>query len=649
MLGGILDSALRNLSLGLILLAVMRGLRLRSPSVEMTVWTAFLAGALAMPALVHLSPISLPRPAIPWAEMAPPAPSTAPPDEQANSSSAATAPPKIKTAPPRIATASIDVLALATDVYLVVAGGLLARILIGLAVMQRRRSRARPLREDWVGDADMCVSVDVAAPVVFGGTILFPSAYEGWSVAQRRAVLAHERSHLAGCDFYVQLVALLHRALFWPSPLSWWLVNRLSALAETICDDAAVASLGDRASYASVLLEIAGRARPVPIGVAMARRADVGKRVETILKETKMAQPLTWKKKASIALAILPASMLAASAVAQNAAWAAPQSHVDLSAAELERLEPYLGLYRLDPKLEPDTALGLVRQGDRVVAHLTGWNSRDVTLEKDGDLLFDGKPLHLRNIVLAEGKVTSAELYWRERNVGVERIDADEAKQIADLYVQRRDEQTAPQKLAGVDPKLFDNYVGFYRLSDQKVLAVTREGDRLFNQTTGQRKFEIFPESDRKFFYTISAAQVSFEPDSDGRIVALVLHQDGRERRAPRISAEDAAKTNDAQAHRLAEEERPRTVAAVDPKLYEGYIGIYSLNPGAIFTATREGDKLFMQLTGQKKFEIFPESAKEFFYTIVAAQISFQTDDRGKAVKLVLHQNGWDMPAERID
>ena len=35
--------------------------------------------------------------------------------------------------------------------------------------------------------------------------------------------------------------------------------------------------------------------------------------------------------------------------------------------------------------------------------------------------------------------------------------------------------------------------------------------------------------------------------------------------------------------------------------------------------------------------------------TIVAAQISFQTDDRGKAVKLVLHQNGWDMPAERID
>jgi hypothetical protein len=33
----------------------------------------------------------------------------------------------------------------------------------------------------------------------------------------------------------------------------------------------------------------------------------------------------------------------------------------------------------------------------------------------------------------------------------------------------------------------------------------------------------------------------------------------------------------------------------------------------------------------------------------VAAQISFQTDEQGRAVGLVLHQNGWDMPAERID
>ena len=489
-----------------------------------------------------------------------------------------------------------DALALATGVYLIVAGGLLARICVGLAVMQTRRSRARPLRAAWIGEGDVRVSAEIAAPVAFGRTILLPSECESWSDLRRRAVLAHERAHLAGGDFPLLLLALLHRALFWPSPLSWWLVPRLSLLAETTCDQAAIEALGDRASYASILIEIASRARPAPIGVAMARRADVGKRLDAIFKETKMAPALTWKKKALIALAVSPALAIAASAVAQNTAPAASREQHELSAADLEKLAPYLGAYRLDPKLEPDTAVRLTREDNRMVAHVTGWNPRDVTLGKDGDLLFDSKPLHMRDIVLADGKVTAAEFYWHDRYIGLQRIDDDEAKRIADLYVQRRDEQAAPHNVVAVDPKLFDNYVGFYRLSEQKVFSVTREGDHLFNQTTGQRKFEIFPESDRKFFYTISAAQVSFEPDADGRIVALVLHQDGRERRAPRISAEDAAKTNDAYARRLADEERPRALVPVDPKVYDGYVGRYALDPGRIFTATREGVRLFMQL-----------------------------------------------------
>ena len=378
----------------------------------------------------------------------------------------------------------------------------------------------------------------------------------------------------------------------------------------------------------------------------MTRRADVGKRLDAILKEMKMASALTWNKKALIALAVSPALALAASAVAQNKAPAGEQH--ELSAADLEKLAPYLGDYGLDPKLEPDTAARLTREDNRMVAYVTGWNPRDVTLGKDGDLLFGSKPLHMRDIVLADGKVTAAEFYWHDRYIGLQRIDDDEAKRVADLYVQRRDEQAAPHNVVAIDLKLFDNYVGFYRLSEQKVLSVTREGDHLFNQTTGQRKFEIFPESDRKFFYTIFAAQTSFEPDADSRIVALVLHQDGRERRAPRISAEDAAKTNDAYTH-LAGEERPRALVPVDPKVYDAYVGRYALDPGRIFTATREGARLLMQLSDQKKFEIFPESERDFFYTIVAAQISFQTDEQGRVVGLVLHQNGWDMPAERID
>jgi beta-lactamase regulating signal transducer with metallopeptidase domain len=662
MLAVILDSALRSFGLGVFLIAVMWGLRVRSSSVEIVVWTAFLVGALAMPALVRLSPLSLPIGSIPGVaagpltgvEAGPPTPAVSPPARASSAASettsaAMTAPVSIETGTQGGAARANDALALATGVYLIVAGGLLARICVGLAVMQTRRSRARRLRAAWIGEGDVRVSAQIAAPVVFGRTILLPSECESWSDLRRRAVLAHERAHLAGGDFPLQLLALLHRALFWPSPLSWWLVPRLSLLAETTCDQVAIEALGDRASYASILVEIASRARPAPIGVAMARRADVGKRLDAIFKETKMGPPLTWKKKALIAFAVSPALAIAAIAVAQNTAPAASREQHELSSTDLGKLAPYLGAYRLDPKLEPDTAVRLTRENNRIVAHAIGWNPRDVTLGKDGDLLFDSKPLHVRDIVLADGKVTAAEVYWQDRYIGVQRIDDDEAKRIADLYVQRRDEQAAPRNVVAVDPKLFDNYVGFYRLSEQKVFSVTREGDHLFNQTTAQRKFEIFPESDRKFFYTISAAQVSFEPDADGRIVALVLHQDGRERRAPRISAEDAAKTNDAYARRLAEEERPRALVPVDPKIYDNYVGRYALDPGRTFTATREGVRLFMQLADQKKFEIFPESERDFFYTIVAAQISFQTDEQGRAVGLVLHQNGWDMPAERID
>jgi beta-lactamase regulating signal transducer with metallopeptidase domain len=663
MLAVILDSALRSLGLGVFLIVVMWGLRVRSSSVEIAVWTAFLVGALAMPALVRLSPLSLPLGSIPGlaagpptgVEAGPPTPAVSPPARASSAASettsaAITAPVSIEAGTRRTAArATNDALALATGVYLIVAGGLLARICVGLAVMQTLRSRSRPLRAAWIGEGDVRVSGEIAAPVVFGRTILLPSECESWSDLRRRAVLTHERAHLAGGDFALQLLALLHRALFWASPLSWWLVPRLSLLAETTCDQAAVEALGDRASYASILVEIASRAQPAPIGVAMARRADVGKRLDAILKETKVASAITWKKKAFIALAVSPALALAAIAVAQNTAPAASRDQHELSAADLEKLAPYLGSYRLDPKLEPDMAVRLTREDNRIVAHAIGWNPRDVTLGKDGDLLFDSKPLHVRDIVLADGKVTAAEFYWQDRYIGVQRIDDDEAKSVADLYVQRRDEQAAPHNVVAVDPKLFDNYVGFYRLSKQKVFSVTREGDHLFNQTTGQRKFEIFPESDRKFFYTISAAQVSFEPDADGRIVALVLHQDGRERYAPRISAEDAAKTNEAYARRLADEERPRTLVPVEPKIYDAYVGRYALDPGRIFTATREGVRLFMQLSDQKKFEIFPESEQDFFYTVLAAQISFQTDEQGCVVGLVLHQNGWDMPAERID
>ena len=86
----------------------------------------------------------------------------------------------------------------------------------------------------------------------------------------------------------------------------------------------------------------------------------------------------------------------------------------------------------------------------------------------------------------------------------------------------------------------------------------------------------------------------------------------------------------------------------VDPKLFEEYVGRYRLAPNFILTITHEGDKLFAQATGQPKFQMFPESEREFFLKVVDAQITFETDSSGRATSLTLHQNGADMPAKRI-
>jgi CubicO group peptidase (beta-lactamase class C family) len=86
----------------------------------------------------------------------------------------------------------------------------------------------------------------------------------------------------------------------------------------------------------------------------------------------------------------------------------------------------------------------------------------------------------------------------------------------------------------------------------------------------------------------------------------------------------------------------------VDPKIFDGYVGQYQLAPNFILTITREGDQLFAQATGQPKFQIFPESQRDFFLKVVDAQITFETDASGRATSLTLHQNGRDLPAKRI-
>jgi len=79
-----------------------------------------------------------------------------------------------------------------------------------------------------------------------------------------------------------------------------------------------------------------------------------------------------------------------------------------------------------------------------------------------------------------------------------------------------------------VDAARLDQLVGRYPLAPTFVLTITREGDALFLQATGQSRFRAYAESDSTFFFKGVDAQLSFTRDATGRASRIVLHQGGR-------------------------------------------------------------------------------------------------------------------------
>jgi CubicO group peptidase (beta-lactamase class C family) len=103
------------------------------------------------------------------------------------------------------------------------------------------------------------------------------------------------------------------------------------------------------------------------------------------------------------------------------------------------------------------------------------------------------------------------------------------------------DFQPVQRVLAKVDPKILDGYVGAYRLAPTTVQTITRDGNQLYAQLSGQDRLEIFPQSDREFFLKEVDALLTFETGADGKATLVILHQNGADHAASRLS-DSAAK-----------------------------------------------------------------------------------------------------------
>src|ERR1700733_13547375 len=309
--------------------------------------------------------------------------------------------------------ASIPWSAVAAGTYLVVALFLLARICVGLGFSRRLlnasqmiddarlttrlASQARAAGMAFVPSA--AESEFISVPVTMGAlrsTILLPAAWREWDDAKLDAVVAHELSHIARRDALTQRLSLLHRAIFWFSPLAWWLDRQLANLAEQASDEAALSCGADRKHYATTLLEFfeALQAAPGRVwwqGVSMAKEGQAEERVERI-PSWKGTVTMGFKKSAfkksiavaAVALAI-PVVYVAASArpvnpdgspqntyIAQNqtpppASSPAPAAEPSSTSAPAAAPSP-----EMTPPPEPSTQPELAPVPPRIVGTITG-------------------------------------------------------------------------------------------------------------------------------------------------------------------------------------------------------------------------------------------------------------------------------------
>lgn len=328
---------------------ILVAFRVRDVSLRLAVWTAILYAALAMPFLSRVVPkISLPVLSAQTAAQAggKAALSRATSDgpvmqlavfhgEMASSREiSGSADSRIAAAVETAGRPAVPWPAIAISVYLLLVMVFLSRLVLGLVSSRRLRRASTPV---WDGRfhqmlaretrkaglrrlPGLAESAALSVPATLGWlrpVILVPLEWTRWNESEMRAVLAHELSHISRRDGLTQTLSRLHRAIFWFSPLSWWLDRALVELAEQASDDAALRSGADRVGYAEVLLHFfralkAARGRVRWEGVSMAQGSRSARRVERVLESTGVSRGLGLVALAALALVAVPLICLAA-------------------------------------------------------------------------------------------------------------------------------------------------------------------------------------------------------------------------------------------------------------------------------------------------------------------------------------------------
>jgi serine-type D-Ala-D-Ala carboxypeptidase/endopeptidase len=179
-------------------------------------------------------------------------------------------------------------------------------------------------------------------------------------------------------------------------------------------------------------------------------------------------------------------------------------------------LQPYPGAYQL---AEGFILTVFIEEG-RLFGQATGQGPFAMAPAGENEFVYPAAGIRIAFDRDTAGAAGSLTFFQGEQVTKAPRVADDQGMQI----------RTAIE----LQPDVLEDYVGRYQLAPGAIITIEARDRQLFAQLTGQAAFPVFAWEPDRFFLKVVDAQLHFERDDEGRVVAVVLHQMGQQR-APRI------------------------------------------------------------------------------------------------------------------
>jgi CubicO group peptidase (beta-lactamase class C family) len=108
------------------------------------------------------------------------------------------------------------------------------------------------------------------------------------------------------------------------------------------------------------------------------------------------------------------------------------------------------------------------------------------------------------------------------------------ARQLAAVAHGEKVELPSERKEIALPRETLAKYPGTYEFAPGMNMVVTLEGNQISTKLGAQPVVPIYPQSETMFFTRVVDAQIEFVKDAGGAVTALILHQNGRDQKAPR-------------------------------------------------------------------------------------------------------------------